>query len=146
MRDMNSRHITSALLPFGIFAFIGTIFLCVGLMIGLPDWLQLGRYARAEGSVIDYRRSGEMTYPIVQFVTPDGRRWEFEEDVGSNPPDVRLEQKVDVRYDPANPRSAFINSFMVLWFLPGMFVLMGGIFAIIGLAGIISMLRHRHAA
>jgi hypothetical protein len=146
MRGMSRAPLSPALMLFGIFAFIGSIFISVGLLIGLPVWSQLSSFARAEGSVVDYAYNGDMAYPIVQFTTPDGRRWEFEENIGSNPPDFQLEQKVDVRYDPANPRRAFINAFWVVWFLPGFFVLMGGVFALIGFAGLFSVFRHRRVA
>lgn len=141
MRSMLRRLSNPSVFPFWIFALLGTFFTMLGLLFGLPPLLQLGSHARAEGSVVDYRRSGDTAYPIVQFSTPDGRRWEFEDRVGSDPPQFSLEQKVDVRYDPSNPRNAFVNTFVNLWLLPGIFLLVGVVFACIGWAGVFTTAR-----
>jgi hypothetical protein len=143
---MMRRLFTVASLPFWIFALLGTFFVALGLTFAAPMVVQLFTYERAEGRVIDYTYSGDMAYPIVQFTTSDGRRWEFEEDWGSDPPEFKLEQQVDVRYDPANPRSAFINSFINLWILPGIFFLVGGVFALIGWIGVFSVYRQQRVS
>jgi len=143
MRGMIRRLFTVASLPFWIFAALGTFFVALGVIFAMPAAIQRFSYARAEGSVIDYNDAGDVSYPIVQFTTPDGQRWEFEESWGSSTPAYKLEQKVDVRYDPANPRNAFIDSFVSLWLLPGIFWLVGGVFALIGWIGVISMSLHQ---
>lgn len=143
MRDMLRRLLNESTLAFWIFAAIGTFFVALGLIFAVPTLLQLNSFARAEGSVVDYSQRGDTTYPIVQFTTPDGRRWEFEDRVGSDPPQFKLEQNVDVRYDSSNPRNAFVNTAVNLWVLPGIFCLVGGVFALIGWAGVVSVFRHR---
>jgi hypothetical protein len=143
---MMRRRFTVASLPFWIFAALGTFFLVLGLTFAAPAVLHLFSYARAEGSVVDYNDYGDVTYPIIQFMTPDGRRWEFEEDWGSDPPAFKLEQKVNVLYDPGNPRNAFIDSFISLWILPGIFWLVGGVFALIGWIGVFSVFRQQRVS
>jgi hypothetical protein len=133
-------------LPFWIFALLGTLFVTLGAIFAAPTVVRLFTFERAEGRVIDYAYSGDMAYPIAQFTTPDGRRWEFQEIWGSNPPEFKLEQKVDVRYDPANPRNAFINSFINQWLLPGIFMLVGGVFALIGWVGVFSAYRQQRVS
>lgn len=143
MRGMPRRLFAVDMLPWGIFALLGTFFVLLGVAFAVPTLQQLASYASATGSVIDYSRDGEMAYPVVEFETPDGRQWSFQEGWGSDPPAFRLEQKVDVRYDPANPRRAFINSFVGLWIFPGIFFLVGGVFALIGWVGVFSVFRHQ---
>jgi hypothetical protein len=146
MRAMLRRLFSLTSLPWWIFALLGTFFVALGLIFAAPTVIHLFTFERADGRVIDYTYSGDVVYPIVQFNTPDGRRWEFEEDWGSSPPEFKLEQKVDVRYDPANPRNAFINSFINLWILSGIFWLVGGVFAVIGWAGVFSAYRRQRVS
>lgn len=143
---MVRRPLVIDVLSWGIFALLGTLFVMLGLAFAAPTVVQLFTFARADGRVIDYIDNGRVTYPISQFTTPDGRHWQFQEKWGSNPPEFKLEQRVDVRYDPANPRDAFINSSIGLWILPIIFCLVGGVFALIGYAGIFSVFRHHRAA
>ena len=135
------RLFNESALSFWIFALLGTFFVALGVAFSIPTALGLFSYARAEGSVIDYRYDGDMTYPIVQFTTPDGRRWEFEGDVASHPPEFRLEQKVEVRFDPLNPSHAMVISFASLALFPGIFLLVGGVFALIGWLGLFVTVR-----
>jgi hypothetical protein len=146
MRGMMRRPFPVESVPFWIFALIGTLFVVLGAIFAAPNVVRLFTFERAEGRVIDYAYSSDVAHPNAQFTTPDGRRWEFQEVWGSNPPEFKLEQKVDVRYDPANPRNAFINSFVGQWILPGIFLLVGGVFALIGFAGLFSVFRHRRVA
>jgi hypothetical protein len=140
------RRFTVASLPFWIFALLGTFFVALGAIFAAPSVIHLFTYERAEGRVIDYAYSGDMAYPIVHFTTPDGRRWEFEENIGSSPPEFKLEQKVDVRFDPSNPRNAFINSIINLWIFSGIFWLVGGVFALIGWIGVFSVYRQQRVS
>lgn len=143
---MARRLFNASTLSYWIFALIGTFFVGLGLIVAVPTVVHLFTYAHAEGSVVDYRYDGDMVTPIVQFTTPDGRRWEFEGNVASYPPEFRLEQKVDVRYDPNQPRQAFVISFINWLLFPGIFLLIGGVFALIGWLGLFSFCRHRRVA
>jgi hypothetical protein len=146
MRSMMRRRCPVESLPFWIFALLGTLFVALGAIFAAPNVVRLFTFERAEGRVIDYAYSSDVAHPIAQFATPDGRRWEFQETWGSNPPEFKLEQKVDVRYDPANPRNAFINSFVGQWILPGIFLLVGGVFALIGWVGVFSAYRQQRVS
>jgi hypothetical protein len=55
-------------------------------------------------------------YPVVQFRTEAGAVIEFRSNFGSNPPSHRKGESVPVRYDPANPQEARIDTPSSIWF------------------------------
>jgi hypothetical protein len=77
-------------------------------------------------------RSSSVYYPVVKFTPNNGEATTFESNSGSKPPAFRKGQQVEVLYDPQQPDSAMINSWLELWFLPGMFTGMGSLFVLIG--------------
>jgi hypothetical protein len=104
----------------------------------------------APGEVIalERRRSSQSSgggtyYPVVQFQLPNGERVRFEGQVGSAPPAYQEGQRVEVLYNPEQPRSARIRSFLELWFLATLFTGMGGLFLLIGGVPLISQFRPR---
>ena len=61
---------------------------------------------------------GCCTYvPVVDFDV-NGNMYTFEGDTASNPPAYRVGEQVDVRYDPANPNTAQIDSWFERWIFP----------------------------
>jgi hypothetical protein len=141
MRSMTARFKDPDVIVYGIFAGFGVLFLFISALVLVPRIVQVNRFAQTDGRVVDYAMSGDTAYPIVEFTTQDGRRWQFEEDMGSDPPQFKLEERVSVLYNPANPREATINALENLWLLPAIFGLFGMIFAGIGLSGIIKVSR-----
>jgi hypothetical protein len=142
------RTIWDALLPFGIFAVLGTILLIVGGIVAASNINTRNMLVQVEGSVVDFQTAsgsdGDVMYaPVVEFTAQDGRRYEFVGNVRSRPAEYALEQKVTVLYDPANPQGAILESFMELWFAPALFGFIGSIFAFIGYVGVYFAVRPR---
>jgi hypothetical protein len=52
--------------------------------------------------------------PVVEFQAT-GKSYTFESDNASYPPQYKVSQRVNVRYDPANPNTAQIDSFFERW-------------------------------
>lgn len=134
----------------GIVALVAALLTAVGAVFAFHGLRVLGRTRRfvaasasAKGTVTDsvgrwYRDPGDdpgvskLSHPVVRFVTADGRTVEFESQVGSNLA-PKVGQEVTVLYDPLNPKEARIRSFMMLWALPSIFTLLGGLLLVPGL-------------
>ena len=76
---------------------------------------------RSTGTVIDLdsqMSDGDIVYyPEVRFTTAEGRTVEFKSSSGSSsPPDVG--DRVEVLYDPDDPRDAQLSGFFSLWLWP----------------------------
>ncbi len=82
----------------------------------------IGTVIRLEESSSD----GSTTYsPVFQYEV-DGQNYEFESGNSSSPPTHRVGETDTIFYDPANPAKAQIDSFMDMWFAPGMLLCFGG--------------------
>jgi hypothetical protein len=55
--------------------------------------------------------------PVVEFQV-DGQTYSFENDSASSSPDYQIGSEVKVRYDPADPNTAQINTFSNRWLFP----------------------------
>ncbi len=55
--------------------------------------------------------------PVVEFQAA-GKSYSFEGGTASDPPQYKVNQQVKVRYDPANPANAQIDSFVERWLFP----------------------------
>jgi hypothetical protein len=92
---------------------------------------QMESRAPATGTVVELvhrattgGRSG-IFCPVVEFTAPSGGRIRFTSDFGSHPAGHKIGQSVKVRYDPAEPQKAEIESGMTLWLAPLILVFMG---------------------
>jgi hypothetical protein len=76
-------------------------------------------------------KSRTVYYPVVQFRTEGEAVIEFRSNFGSNPPSHRKGERVPVRYDPADPQEARIDTpasiWLVTWILGGLGVVFTGI-------------------
>ena len=126
------------------FAVIGVIFLFMGAR-GLRGTLSFRRRAKqTEGVVTDVRarssgsRSGSdvniVYYPVLEFTTQDGRRVQTEARTGRSPAPAREGDRVSVEYDPEDPASADIAGSWSGLFLYGLFIVLGSIFTVVGIA------------
>lgn len=71
-------------------------------------------------------------YPVVEFTAASGQTIRFESNFGSRPAGQRVGQIVSVRYDPANPYKAEIDSGLSRLLIPGILFGMGGIACCLG--------------
>ncbi|HEU0296886.1 MAG TPA: DUF3592 domain-containing protein [Anaerolineales bacterium] len=85
----------------------------------------------ATGTVVELTSritaSGRSTIicPVVEFTAPSGEKVRFTSEFGSRPASHSIGQSVAVRYDPADPQKAEIESAMSLWLTPLILVFMG---------------------
>jgi hypothetical protein len=68
-----------------------------------------------------------MICPVVEFSLPSGEKVRFTSEFGSRPAGHQIGQSVNVRYDPADPQKAEIESGMTLWLAPVIYVFIGAI-------------------
>lgn len=135
----------AVLLVFGVLALV---FGGIGAAIALSVTNERARMVHTEGGIVDLLRErnskGETLYrPVFRFKTADGQAFEIKSDVRSNPPSYELEQRVPVRYDPANPSQAKLDTFFENWFLPALFCLFGGVFGAVSGGMLLGLLRRR---
>ncbi|MCL4868451.1 MAG: DUF3592 domain-containing protein [Anaerolineae bacterium] len=136
-RWLNSRPFFWPVLLFILL--ISAPFLGVGLYEMGQSRRIVREYAAATGTVVGNSYSvddegGGAYYPVVEFKPNDGRPVQFTSGIGSSPPDYQEGEQVAVLYDPENPRQAYINSWKRLWFAPTLFIAIGLLPLIIGLA------------
>ncbi len=131
----------------GIFLAIGGLFVLLGL--GLPVaavlcWLKGARDAArtvpATGRVLSVVRRRRVYVPIVEFLAPNGQLVQFESPWGTQPASHAVGDAIAVRFDPANPDAAYVESALGTWLLPGIlgglgcaFLFMGAVFVGMGL-------------
>jgi len=63
--------------------------------------------------------------PMVEFTLTSGEKLRFTSEFGTLPASNKIGDVVKVRYDPANPQQAEIESGMSLWLAPLILVFMG---------------------
>lgn len=117
------------------------------------DFLAAAR--SATGEVVDLRRhtstsDGKRTttyYPIVRYQPPGGDApVEFEHDTGSSPPAYSRGETVTVLYSPGDPGEAIIDAGIMNWFMPGLMIVLGGAFTVLGGLTLRSRRKQRQAA
>lgn len=120
-----------------IFLVVGIVFILVGFVLVCSRLIFISESISAEGIVVDILKKVEedetegVFQPKVMFHTNDGEQISFISDVGSNPPAYNLGETVNVLYNPINPSNAEINSFLSLWLLQLVLILIGTNFVII---------------
>lgn len=118
-----------------IFGGFGAALLLVALFLGVSTELFIGQASVAEGTVIaaGNPNSSARSSALIRFTAANGQVVEFNSPVRSNPPEFRLGQTVRVYYEAADPSgSARPDSFLSLWFWPGLAGLLGLVFGIVG--------------
>ena len=117
----------------GVFGIIAVIMLLVAAVSFYSVIEQVNREVRAPGTVVDTvveQEPGEssFSYPVVVFTDRDGKKHTIKVSEGSSPPEWVAGDGVTVRYDPAFPASARIESWtsdLLLWLLPGITGIVG---------------------
>jgi hypothetical protein len=128
----------------GTLLLVGLIFLGVGaiqLGLGIFFFVRTRRFLRtaveATGTIVELLESsgsegGTVYQAVVEFQTADGRSIRWQEAMASNPPAGQQGDQLLMKYDPVNPQRARIARATRLWFLPGLFGLLGLLFFAIG--------------
>jgi hypothetical protein len=121
---------------------LGTGFLVVAVALAGNTLLFLSITIPATGTVVSNVRvenrdanSGQTTIEFAPEFTvagADGKTYTVTSATSSNPPEFAEGQAVRVLYNPMNPGTARIDSFLQLWFLPILFGAVGVVFATIG--------------
>src|SRR5688572_17817027 len=94
-----------------------------GVYAAYIGWQLQTKGETASGTVVRMEESnssegGCCVYsPVVEF-RAGGKTYSFQGDTASDPPEYRVGQEVRVRYDPANPETAQIDSFGERWLFP----------------------------
>lgn len=118
----------------GIFRGIAVLMLLVAAVSSYSVIAQVNREARAPASVVDtvvqqdYGETSVFSYPVVAFTDRDGQNHIVQVSEGSSPPAWAVGDAVTVRYDPAYPDGARIESWtsdLLLWLLPGITGIVG---------------------
>ena len=119
-----------------IFLTIGLIFLAGALYFYLSKQDFLKKANIAQGTVIELVRKKtdkSTTYsPVILFTTKEGNEIKFTSSISSSPPSYNEGERVEVLYDPKNPKEASINSFASLWIGPLVLGVLGIVFFLIG--------------
>jgi hypothetical protein len=111
---------------------VGLIIAAVVISIRTAVWMS--RTKIAAGSIVGTEMSiddeGNKTWqPVISFVTDTGARCQFKSFIGGKEKDWKTGDAVQIRYDPANPRSAAIDRLFYLFLVPLVLSFIGVIFA-----------------
>jgi hypothetical protein len=123
-----------------IFSGVAALMLLIAGIASFNNIAKIINERSAEGVVVkmnmryDYAEDdsrqvvGETYFPVVQFTADDGRRRDVPLSEGSYPPAYEVGDKVKVRYNPAHPLDARIDSSgsaMLMWILPAITGILG---------------------
>ncbi len=118
----------------GFGAIAGVALLILGF-VTIGNLTFISQASTANGTVIKFRSGGRGVYPVISFITADGRSVQFTGPVGSNPPEFEIGQTVKVYYNQDNPvGSAKPDSLLSLWFYAGLAGIFAVIFGVLGLS------------
>jgi hypothetical protein len=140
MKNKKEEKVIGRFIAKGIFILVG-----LGMLVGsffiyrhTSSFLKVAK--KSQGVVIKLvpkrGSKGSTTYsPMIKFKTQKGDEFSFVGNTSSNPPSYHRGDKVDIFYNPQNPKNAKISSFVSLWLLPLILFGMGSVFTLIGIFG-----------
>ena len=122
---------------------------CVVLCIGFAIYTAvfLGTAQKATGKVVQLNErfdsaANAIEYaPVFSFATPDGKTYTESSSTASNPSGFAVGDSVVVLYSKSNPGGARIASFVQLWLVPMVFLIIGVAHGLI--AGFLFFLERR---
>ena len=124
----------------GAKAILAVVFTSIGLATALVAGISAVMTAESTsgnryvtGTVVDLDDSGRGYRPVVEFTAPGHSTVRFTSSLGSSPPEFRVGERVEVRYDPDDLQDARINTYWQTWFLPTLFGLFAGPFLLAGI-------------
>ena len=125
----------------GVCIAVGCGFLVSALRIYLARKRFLATAQAAAGTVVEARVRGigrnAVSVPILEFRSPGDRVQRAESWMGSGFQRFEVGQAVPVRYDPADPGRAEVDTFAVLWGLALLRAGYGVLFLLMGSAALI---------
>jgi hypothetical protein len=104
-----------------VFLVVGPCSLVYSIVSLIRTQSFIRRSVEVSGEVVRLERSrsrGRYGYtfaPVFTFTSVDGKLYTVTSDVGTNPATFDVGDSVEVRYDPADPHSARINTFFQVW-------------------------------
>ncbi|MBI3724807.1 DUF3592 domain-containing protein [bacterium] len=130
----------------GVLILCGLLFVPTGLalvlgavVVFLKGKRDIEQSVAATGSVVELVLRQRVLCPVVEFTSPAGGVVRFESPFGTRPASHEVGQAIAIRYDPADPRKAFIDSALATWLVPAimtglglLFIAIGGILLVIG--------------
>jgi hypothetical protein len=124
-----------------VFGLVGAIFLYKGISSLRSTRRFVAGAAQAPGVVVAHekrwhRKPGggrqRLAHPVVRFEKPGGETVRFESEIGGSLV-PKVGQEVTVLYDPKDPDGAKIKAPLMLWAVPSVFTVLGGVFCLFGL-------------
>lgn len=123
----------------GIFSGVAALMLLIAFISAASAILKMNKEASATGKVVDIIQRREYVneqdrvvqdyyYPVVEYVSADGRRHSVQMSEGSSSPSQEVGDQVTVLYNPERPLDARIQSFgsyALMWVLPGITGILG---------------------
>ena len=102
-----------------VFTVAGLALLAIGV-ISIPGTISfVNRSVVTQGTVVgvesEFAGEGNVYLPTVRFITQDGQSIVFTSSTGEDAYLSRIGESVTVRYVPADPTDARIDSFLQLW-------------------------------
>jgi len=122
-----------------VFGGVAALMLLIGIISAGAAISRIAKERSAPGRVVDVvmkreyvneqdRVIQEYYFPVVQFTADDGHRRDVQMSEGSDTPSYEKGDEVSVRYDPAHPLEARIDSFgsnALMWILPSITGILG---------------------
>ena len=123
----------------GVFSGVAVLMLLIAFVSSAGAILKMNREQSAQGRVVEILQRREYVneqdrvvqdyyYPVVEFVSADGRRHTVHMTEGSSAPLHEVGDEVTVLYNPEHPLEARIKSFgssALMWILPGITGILG---------------------
>jgi len=94
------------------------IFAVVATITFANAWHVVSQGVRVAGVVTELRNSGDVLCPVVDFKDQNGVQHTHYSSAGSSPPRFSVGEKIQIIYDPTDPKKARIDNFMHLWMFP----------------------------
>lgn len=127
-----------------IFLYLSAALLAVAGALAIQTLFFLRGAEAAEGTVTGYEvvengapfvgGGSGLYYPLVRFRTLNGDRIEFQAHRGTHSHPYEVGGRVIVLYDPDNPESRRLDNTWGLWGGSLVFVIVSGVFALVGVA------------
>lgn len=149
-RKVTTHGQASKLIALG-FGIVGLILLVASIFVYFNTRAFIDRSVITTGTVVDMSAEWDedhdrVYYPIIEFETATGERASFKSNVSSTTPDDDIGNTVPVRYDPADPDNAGVNTFLALWFATIFLVIIGVVFTVLGFGAWFYLVRHPELA